>query len=122
VNPCPDEVAKIKAAGSRSSRSPEGRFQQERRPSTLLGVAILFGQQRWNNILRGHGLQNAYRFYRTRTISRRASQDSRQWRRTSSHAGAGNQRQSEIPVHPGLVKFLKEHKAWNDKWKVAGSK
>jgi len=20
----------------------------------------------------------------------------------------------EIPVHPGLVKFLKEHKAWND--------
>ena len=25
----------------------------------------------------------------------------------------------EIPVHPGLVRFLKEHKAWNDKWKVA---
>ena len=22
-------------------------------------------------------------------------------------------------VHPGLAKFLKEHKAWNDKWKVA---
>ena len=27
----------------------------------------------------------------------------------------------DIPVHPGLAKFLKEHKAWNDKWKVAGS-
>ena len=25
----------------------------------------------------------------------------------------------DIPVHPGLVKFLKEQKAWNDKWKVA---
>ena len=25
-----------------------------------------------------------------------------------------------IPVHTGLVKFLKEHKAWNDKWKIAG--
>jgi len=25
-------------------------------------------------------------------------------------------------VHPGLVKFLKEHKAWDAKWKVAGSK
>jgi TRAP-type uncharacterized transport system substrate-binding protein len=24
-----------------------------------------------------------------------------------------------IPVHAGLAKFLKEHKAWNDKWKVA---
>ena len=25
------------------------------------------------------------------------------------------------PVHPGLAKFLKEHKAWDDKWKIAGS-
>jgi TRAP-type uncharacterized transport system substrate-binding protein len=24
-----------------------------------------------------------------------------------------------IAVHPGLAKFLKEQKAWNDKWKVA---
>ena len=27
----------------------------------------------------------------------------------------------QVPVHPGLAKFLKEHKAWNDKWKVAPS-
>ena len=25
----------------------------------------------------------------------------------------------QVPVHPGLAKFLKEHKAWDDKWKVA---
>jgi TRAP-type uncharacterized transport system substrate-binding protein len=25
----------------------------------------------------------------------------------------------QIPVHAGLAKFLKEHKAWKDKWKVA---
>ncbi len=24
----------------------------------------------------------------------------------------------EIEVHPGLARFLKEHKAWNDKWKI----
>jgi len=24
-----------------------------------------------------------------------------------------------VPVHAGLVKFLKEHKAWDDKWKIA---
>jgi hypothetical protein len=23
-----------------------------------------------------------------------------------------------VPVHPGLARFLKEHKAWNDKWKI----
>jgi hypothetical protein len=27
----------------------------------------------------------------------------------------------EIPVHAGLAKFLKEHNAWNDKWKIATS-
>jgi TRAP-type uncharacterized transport system substrate-binding protein len=26
-----------------------------------------------------------------------------------------------MPVHPGLAKFLKEHKAWDDKWKVSSS-
>ena len=26
---------------------------------------------------------------------------------------------AHIPVHAGLAKFLKEHKAWNDKWTVA---
>ena len=26
-----------------------------------------------------------------------------------------------MAVHPGLAKFLKEHKAWDDKWKVSGS-
>jgi hypothetical protein len=25
-------------------------------------------------------------------------------------------------VHPGLARFLKEHKACNNKWKVAGTK
>ena len=26
-----------------------------------------------------------------------------------------------MAVHPGLAKFLKEQKAWNDKWKISGS-
>jgi hypothetical protein len=25
----------------------------------------------------------------------------------------------DAPVHAGLVKFLKEHKAWKDSWKIA---
>jgi hypothetical protein len=28
----------------------------------------------------------------------------------------------EVAVHPGLARFLREHKAWNDKWKIAGGK
>jgi hypothetical protein len=26
----------------------------------------------------------------------------------------------QMAVHPGLAKFLKEHKAWDDKWKISG--
>jgi hypothetical protein len=25
----------------------------------------------------------------------------------------------QVPVHAGLAKFLKEHNAWDGKWKVA---
>ena len=32
---------------------------------------------------------------------------------------AGINANPHVPVHAGLAKFLKEHKAWNDKWKVA---
>jgi TRAP transporter TAXI family solute receptor len=28
----------------------------------------------------------------------------------------------DVPVHPGLAKFLKEHNAWDNKWKIATSK
>jgi TRAP-type uncharacterized transport system substrate-binding protein len=28
----------------------------------------------------------------------------------------------DVAVHPGLAKFLKEQKAWNDKWKVAAAR
>ena len=35
---------------------------------------------------------------------------------------AGINANPSVPVHPGLAKFLKENKAWNDKWKIAGSK
>ena len=31
---------------------------------------------------------------------------------------AGINANPHIPVHAGLAKFLKEHKAWNDKWTV----
>jgi TRAP-type uncharacterized transport system substrate-binding protein len=33
---------------------------------------------------------------------------------------AGINANPQIPVHPGLAKFLKEHKAWSDKWKIGG--
>ena len=44
VNPCPDEVAKLKAAGlAVVDVDPKGAFSKDVGPSTLQGVPILFG-------------------------------------------------------------------------------
>ena len=44
VNPCPDEVAKLKAAGlAVADVDPKGAFTKDVGPSTLMGVPILFG-------------------------------------------------------------------------------
>jgi len=44
VNPCPDEVAKLKAAGLAVVHvDPKGAFTKDVGPSTLMGVPILFG-------------------------------------------------------------------------------
>jgi hypothetical protein len=32
---------------------------------------------------------------------------------------AGIEANPQVAVHPGLARFLKEHKAWNEKWKIA---
>ena len=32
---------------------------------------------------------------------------------------AGINANPSVPVHAGLAKFLRDHNAWNDKWKVA---
>jgi uncharacterized protein len=34
---------------------------------------------------------------------------------------AGIKANPDVPVHPGLARFLKEQKAWDDKWKIANS-
>ncbi len=44
VNPCPDEVAKLKAAGLAVAEvDPKGAFAKDVGPSKLMGVPILFG-------------------------------------------------------------------------------
>jgi hypothetical protein len=32
----------------------------------------------------------------------------------------GIKAEPRAPVHAGLARFLKDHNAWNDKWKIAG--
>ena len=124
VNPCPDEVAKIKAAGLAIVEvDPKAAFSKSVGPSTLMGVAILFGYNMGTNIPEDVAYKMLTAFYKDRDDL--AKSDPGFTPMAKDFVGMqvqGINANPDIPVHPGLAKFLKEHKAWNDKWKVAGSK
>ena len=124
VNPCPDEVAKIKAAGLTVIEiDPKAAFSKSVGPSTLLGVAILFGHNVGTNISEDMVYKMLTAFYKNKDDLAKSEPGFMPMARDFVGMQVqGINANPEIPVHPGLVKFLKEHKAWNDKWKVAGSK
>mgnify|MGYP003454937556 FL=1 len=124
VNPCPDEVAKIKAAGLAIVEvDPKAAFSKSVGPSTLMGVAILFGYNMGTNIPEDVAYKMLTAFYKDRDDL--VKSDPGFTPMAKDFVGMqvqGINANPDIPVHPGLAKFLKEHKAWNNKWKVAGSK
>ena len=124
VNPCPDEVAKIKAAGLAVVEvDPKAAFSKSVGPSTLMGVAILFGYNAGTNIPEDVVYKMLTAFYKKKDDL--AKSDPGFTPLAKDFAGLqaqGINANPAIPVHPGLAKFLKEQKAWNASWKVAGSK
>jgi len=124
VNPCPDVVAKIKAAGLAIVEvDPKAAFSKSVGPSTLMGVAILFGYNMGTNIPEDVAYKMLTAFYKDRDDL--AKSDPGFTPMAKDFVGMqvqGINANPDIPVHPGLARFLKEHKAWNNKWKVAGSK
>ncbi len=124
VNPSPDEIAKIKAAGLTIVEvDPKAVFSKSVGPSKLMGVAILFGHNVGTNIPEDVVYRMLTAFYKKR--DELAKGDPGFTPHAKDFIGLqvqGISANPEVPVHPGLVKFLKEQKAWNAAWKVAGSK
>ena len=124
VNPCPDEVAKIKAAGLAIVEvDPKAAFSKSVGPSTLMGVAILFGYNMGTNIPEDVAYKMLTAFYKERDDL--AKSDPGFTPMAKDFVGMqvqGINANPDIPVHPGLARFLKERKAWDAKWKVAASK
>jgi len=124
VNPCPDEVAKIRAAGHAVIEvDPKAAFSKSVGPSTLLGVGILFGHNAGTNISEDMVYKMVTAFYKKKDDLAKSepgftpmAKDFVGMQVQGINANPG------VPVHPGLARFLKEHKAWDAKWKVAGSK
>jgi len=121
INPCPDEVAKLKAAGLPvSDVDPKGAFAKDVGAATLQGVPILFGY----NVRPDMSEDIVYRMIKAFYDKRNELVNLDPGFTPMAKDFIGMQAQGinanpQIPVHPGLAKFLKEHKAWDEKWKVA---
>lgn len=121
INPCPQEVAKLKAAGlAVVDIDPKLAFSKDIGVKTIQGVPILFAY----NVRADMPEEVVYKllsaFYQNRESL--AKSDPGFTPMAQNFAGMqvqGISANPDIPVHPGLARFLKEQKAWNDKWKVA---
>lgn len=121
INPCPDEVAKLKAAGLAIAEvDPKQAFTKDVGVKTILGVPILFGY----NVRADMPEDVVYKMLVAfeKNAGELAKADPGFTPMAKDFVGMqvnGISANPDIPVHPGLAKFLKEKKAWNDKWKVA---
>jgi TRAP transporter TAXI family solute receptor len=122
VNPCPDEVAKLKAAGLAIAEvDPKDAFSKPVGPDKLMGVPILFGYNARIDMPEDVVYKLVKAFYDKR--DELVKVDPGFAVMAKDFVGMqvqGINANPQVAVHPGLAKFLKEHKAWNDKWKIAG--
>jgi TRAP transporter TAXI family solute receptor len=123
VNPCPGEVAKLKSAGlSVVEVDPKQAFTKDVGQKTAMGVPILFGYNVGTNIPEDVVYKMVSAIYKNR--DKLAQTDPGFTPMAKDFFGmqaAGINSNPDVPVHPGLAKFLKEHNKWDNKWKVATS-
>jgi TRAP transporter TAXI family solute receptor len=123
VNPCPQEVAKLKAAGLAIAEvDPKNAFTRDVGVKQIKGVPILFAYNMRADMPEDLVYRMLNAFYRNRHALAKADPGFTPLARDfvgMQVQGIGANPQ--IPVHAGLAKFLKEHGAWNHKWRIAGS-
>jgi TRAP-type uncharacterized transport system substrate-binding protein len=122
INPSPDEVKKLTAANLAPTEIDATKvFSKDVGVKTIMGVPLLFAY----NMLADMPEEIVYKMLKW-------YYDKREWLVKGDPGFAplgrdfvgmqvkGINANPNAPVHAGLAKFLKEHKAWNDKWKIAG--
>jgi hypothetical protein len=120
VNPCPEEVEKLKAAGLAISEVDPKVFSKDVGVSKIQGVPILFGYNMRADMPEDVVYKMVSAFYKNREAL--AKTEPGFGPMAKDFVGMqvqGINADPSIPVHAGLAKFLKEQNAWNDKWKVA---
>ena len=121
INPCPDEVAKLKAAGlAVVNVDPTKAFSKDVGVKTIQGVPILFGYNMRSDMPTDVVYKLLSAFYANRESLAKADPGFTPLARDFVGMQVqGINANPHIPVHSGMAKFLKEHNAWNAKWKIA---
>jgi hypothetical protein len=121
INPCPAEVAKLKAAGlAVVDVDPKHAFTKDVGVKQIQAVPILFAYNVRADMPEDVVYRMVSSFYKQK--DKLAQADPGFTPMAADFVGMqvqGISANPQIPVHAGLAKFLKEQKAWNDKWKVA---
>ena len=121
INPCPDEVAKLKAAGlAVVDVDPKIAFSKDVGVNQIQAVPILFAYNVRPDMPEDvvYRMVNAFNKHKDKL----AQSDPGFTSMAKDFVGMqvqGINANPDIPVHPGLAKFLKEQNAWNDKWKIS---
>ena len=121
INPCAPEVAKLKAAGLAVVEvDPKTAFTKDVGVTQILAVPILFAYNVRPDMPEDVVYNLLSAFYKHRESL--AKSDPGFTPMAQDFVGMqvqGINANPDIAVHSGMAKFLKEHKAWNDKWKIA---
>jgi uncharacterized protein len=124
INPCADEVKKLKSAGVAVAEvDPKQAFSKDVGVKSVLGVPILFAYNMRADMPEDVVYKMLSAFYKNReSLAKSDPGFTPMARDFVGMQVQGISSNPDIPAHPGLAKFLKEHKGWNDKWKIASSK
>jgi hypothetical protein len=124
INPSADEVKKLTAANLTPTEIDATQvFSKDVGVKKILGVPLLFGYNMRADMPEEIVYKMLSKFYADREALAKADPGFEPMARDFVGMQVkGINGEPSAPVHAGLAKFLKEHKAWNDKWKIAGSK
>jgi hypothetical protein len=124
INPSADEVKKLTAANLTPTEIDASKvFNKDVGVKTILGVPLLFGYNVREDMPEEVVYKMLNKFYAERENLAKADPGFEPMAKDFVGMQVkGINAEPKAPVHAGLAKFLKEHKAWNDKWKIAGGK
>jgi uncharacterized protein len=122
INLCEDEMEKLRAAGLGPVEvDPSKAFSQDLGVERIWGVPIYFAYNVRADF-DGDLLHNMLNILKD-NVGKLVEADAGFGPLAADFVGtqaAGVAANPDIPVHPGLAAFLKEHGAWNDSWTIAG--